>query len=91
MCESAHVTENVGAHKLVRDFNRYLQRVRAGERLIVTERGEPVAVVSPWVEEGDILDHLVVGRRMRHGSGGSLASQPLGGTVFRTESETSAE
>ena len=91
MCESAHVTENVGAHKLERDFSRYLQRVRAGERLIVTERGEPVAVVSPWIEEGDVLDRLVVGGRMRHGSGGSLAAQPLGGTIFRTDSEAPAE
>ena len=91
MCESAHMTENVGAHKLERDFNSYLQRVRAGERLIVIERGEPVAVVSPWVEEGDVLDHLVVDGRMQHGSGGSLAAQPLGGSVLRTDSEAPAE
>ena len=28
-------------------LSQYLRRVRAGERLVVTERGKPIAVISP--------------------------------------------
>jgi prevent-host-death family protein len=37
----------VGIRELKSQLSRYLKRVRAGERLLVTERGEPVAVISP--------------------------------------------
>jgi prevent-host-death family protein len=37
----------VGIRELKGQLSRYLKRVRAGERLVVTERGEPVAVISP--------------------------------------------
>lgn len=37
----------VGIRDLKNQLSRYLKRVRAGERLVVTERGEPVAILSP--------------------------------------------
>ncbi len=37
----------VGIRELKNQLSRYLKRVRAGERLLVTERGLPVAVISP--------------------------------------------
>ncbi len=37
----------VGIRQLKNQLSRYLKRVRAGERLVVTERGEPIAVISP--------------------------------------------
>ena len=37
----------VGIRELKSQLSRYLKRVRAGERLVVTERGEPVAIISP--------------------------------------------
>ena len=37
----------VGIRELKSQLSRYLKRVQAGERLLVTERGEPVAVISP--------------------------------------------
>ena len=37
----------VGIRDLRGQLSRYLKRVRGGERLLVTERGEPVAVISP--------------------------------------------
>jgi prevent-host-death family protein len=37
----------VGIRELKNRLSRYLKRVRAGERLVVTERGEPVAILSP--------------------------------------------
>jgi prevent-host-death family protein len=39
----------VGVRELKNQLSRYLKRVRAGERLVVTERGEPVAIISPPV------------------------------------------
>ena len=37
----------VEIRELKNQLSRYLKRVRAGERLVVTERGEPVAVITP--------------------------------------------
>jgi prevent-host-death family protein len=37
----------VGIRELKNRLSQYLKRVRAGERLVVTERGEPVAIISP--------------------------------------------
>jgi prevent-host-death family protein len=38
---------SVGVRQLKNQLSRYLRRVKAGERLVVTERGEPVAILSP--------------------------------------------
>lgn len=37
----------VGIRQLKNGLSRYLDRVKAGERLVVTERGKPVAIISP--------------------------------------------
>lgn len=37
----------VGVRVLKNQLSRYLKRVQAGERLLVTDRGRPVAVLSP--------------------------------------------
>jgi prevent-host-death family protein len=37
----------VGIRELRNRLSQYLKRVRAGERLVVTERGQPVAIISP--------------------------------------------
>ncbi|MGQ0572332.1 MAG: type II toxin-antitoxin system prevent-host-death family antitoxin, partial [Armatimonadota bacterium] len=41
----------VGVRKLKSHLSRYLRRVRRGERVVVTDRGQPVAVMSPAAEE----------------------------------------
>ena len=69
--------DRVGVRELRQDLSRYLRRVRAGERLVVTERGRPLAVLSPWAEAGDALDALVAGGRMRRGEGDLLEIAPL--------------
>ncbi len=37
----------VGIRELKNRLSQYLKRVRAGERVVVTERGKPVAIISP--------------------------------------------
>jgi len=37
----------VGVRELKNSLSRYLKRVKTGERVMVTERGRPVAVISP--------------------------------------------
>lgn len=37
----------VGIRELKNRLSQYLKRVGTGERLVVTERGRPVAVISP--------------------------------------------
>ncbi len=39
--------QTVGMRDLSHRTSRVLARVRAGERLVVTDRGEPIAVVIP--------------------------------------------
>lgn len=42
--------ETVGVRELRRDASRWLARVRAGEAFLVTDRGRPVARLSPIAE-----------------------------------------
>lgn len=39
--------DTVGVAELRQNLSRYLQRVKRGERLLVTERNRPVATLSP--------------------------------------------
>jgi prevent-host-death family protein len=85
------VSDRVGIRELRQDLSRYLRRVRAGERLIVTERGRPLAVLAPWAEEGDTIDRLVAEGRARRGAGGLLSVRPLRRAVSRDASDALAE
>lgn len=38
--------DTVGVRELKNRLSEYLRRVKAGERLVVTERGRPVAILS---------------------------------------------
>jgi prevent-host-death family protein len=49
----------VGIRDLRRSLSRFIDRVGRGERVIVTEHGRPVAILSPWLEPGDPLEQLV--------------------------------
>ena len=51
--------EHVSVRELRQHLSRYLRRVEKGERLVVTERRRPVALLGPLPEEADILDHLI--------------------------------
>ena len=49
----------VGIRELKNDLSRYIDRVRAGEEVIVTDRGRPVARLSPLDRAADRLADLV--------------------------------
>src|SRR3990172_1403449 len=83
MCYILDVPERVGIRELRQNLSRHLRRVRAGERLVVTERGRPVAVLAPWADETDPLDRLVAAGRARRGRGNLLAVEPLTRPVSR--------
>jgi prevent-host-death family protein len=81
------MSDRVGIRELRQDLSRYLQRVRKGEQLVVTERGRPLAVLSPWAEEGDVIQQLVAAGRARRGAGDVLAIRPLERPVSRAGTE----
>ena len=71
------MSDRVGVRELRQDLSRYLRRVRAGEHLVVTEHGRPLAVLSPWAAAGDALDALIAEGRARRGEGDLLEIAPL--------------
>jgi prevent-host-death family protein len=77
------MSERVGVRELRQDLSRYLRRVRAGERLIVTEHGRPLAVLAPWADETDVLDKLVASGKARRGNGRLLEVDPVSRPVSR--------
>lgn len=52
-------TQTVGARELKVRLGTYLRRVRNGQRLVVTDRGQPVAELRP-IEAGTAIDALLV-------------------------------
>ena len=51
--------ESVSVRDLRQHLSRYLRRVATGERLVVTERRRPVAMLGPLPENEDIHDYLI--------------------------------
>jgi prevent-host-death family protein len=69
--------ERVGIRELRRTLSQYVDRATRGERIVVTEHGRPVAVLSPWLEEGDPLERLVGAGEATRASVDLLDVQPL--------------
>jgi prevent-host-death family protein len=73
--------DRVGVRELRQNLSVYLRRVRRGEKLEVTERGRPVAVLQPIAAADDPLARLEArGIPIRRGAG-NLADVPPGATV----------
>ena len=52
--------ESIGVRELRQNASKYLDRVKRGESIEVTERGVPIAVLGPVpVEKVSLLDRLV--------------------------------
>jgi prevent-host-death family protein len=54
----------VGVAELRQNLSRYLRRVEAGERLVVTDRNRPVAELGPLVAARPGLDRLLAEGRV---------------------------
>jgi prevent-host-death family protein len=55
--------KQVGVRELRQNLSRYLERVKRGERLEVTERGRPVAILEPMPPTQGVLDRLIASGR----------------------------
>jgi prevent-host-death family protein len=71
----------VGVRQLRQNLSRYLRRVARGERLEVTDRGNPVAVLGPIPEVSTTLGRLVASGRARAPAGDLLDLSPPRGPV----------
>ena len=61
----------VGIRDLKNGLSKYIDRVQAGEEVIVTDRGRPVAKLSPLDASDDRLADLVADGLVRPPSSGS--------------------
>jgi prevent-host-death family protein len=69
----------VGVRELRQNLSVYLRRVKAGEALEVTERGQRVAVLTPAGQGSTALERLIAAGRATAPSGDLLAvGPPLG-------------
>lgn len=59
------MSERIGIRELREDLSKTLRRVRAGEALEITDRGEPVARLVPLRRTGGTLDALVAEGKAR--------------------------
>jgi prevent-host-death family protein len=59
-----YMDRTVGVAELRQNLSRYLRRVEAGERLLVTDRNRPVAELGPAPSTGAGLDRLIAAGRV---------------------------
>ncbi len=57
-------TPQVGIRELRQNLSVYLDRVKGGERLEVTEHGRPVALLVPLPPDDDALDRMIADGRV---------------------------
>lgn len=57
------MTITIGIRELRQHASKYLRRVRAGETVILTDRGEPFAEIRPTAPQGSILDQMIADGR----------------------------
>ena len=70
------VMDRVGVRELRQNLSVYLRRVKRGEPLEVTERGEPVARLQPVGYDDDPLARLEAKGLVIRRGGGNLADLP---------------
>lgn len=68
----------VGVRELRQNLSVYLDRVRNGETLTVTDRNQIVAVLAPAARDQDAIDRLIAeGRAVRGGRSHRAMPKPL--------------
>ena len=86
--------DTVGIRELKAHLSRHLKRVRAGTRLMVTERGRSIATISPVEAPADVdWAHRLVAEGRAHWSGGKPVGslRPARVTGARTVADTVLE
>ena len=87
--------ERIGVRELRQNASRYLARVKQGESIEVTERGVPIAVLSPVpAKESSLYDRLVAEGKLIPGKqdwAGFFERHPLTGPVTTAGSEALQE
>lgn len=58
------MSERVGIRELRQDLSRYVKRAREGERVVVTDRNRPVAILAPLPENEDPYQRLIAEGRI---------------------------
>jgi prevent-host-death family protein len=71
----------VGVRELRQNLSKYLRRVERGERLEVTERGRPVAVLAPLEPADSPIARLVAAGRAIEPTTDILSLLPPSGRV----------
>jgi prevent-host-death family protein len=79
MCYNTRMSKkrSVGVRELRQNLSVYLRRVKQGEPLEVTERGRPIAMLTPLPEPATALDRLVASGRASAPAGDLLDLRPL--------------
>lgn len=54
-----YMSDTVGVAELRQNLSKYLRRVENGERLVVTDRNKPVAMLGPPPVTGPKLDRMI--------------------------------
>ena len=78
----------VGVREIRQNLSVYLERVLAGEALTITDRGRPVAVLTPLPSGATPMDQLVAAGRATKGKGDLLNLAPPPGRPSNRLSET---
>ena len=94
MLHLCYVVERVGVRELRQNLSRWLRRVENGESFEVTERGKPIAQLTPLPSRNSALARLAAeGRLAQIGKGnlGDLGPPPLPRTGVITISEALQE
>ena len=70
-CASLTHMEKIGVRQIQQNASAAIRRVQRGERLEVTDRGRPVALLSPIISD-DVLAALEAAGRLARGEGDLL-------------------
>lgn len=68
--------DRIGIRELRQNASEYVRRAERGETIEVTDRGRPVARLSPLPKPGGIIDRLVADGRMSAPAGHVLDLGP---------------
>ncbi|MEW5745159.1 MAG: type II toxin-antitoxin system prevent-host-death family antitoxin [Nitrospirota bacterium] len=81
--------ESVGIRELKAKLSGYIERARNGERIVVTDHGEEVAMIVPLSKERRAITALVAAGRIRWTGGKpegvagiALKGKPLSETIL---------